>query len=213
MFRSHRSGRAKMTTGRFLFKFHTFLVFLFRVGGKNETLMRLKREGLRALVTLGWKVMCPMLGFREPQLIPRTWFEDSIGWDCGRVWYQASYGPGWLWTRYSWGWLWASDLSIPPKCCDYRCVPPCLLAALGMNAGLLRGVKGMHRHAQHLVSFFHWLFQLVSVYLPGFEVSTGADTGIPGLNSPGYSDHLSSTYLDLVHSQKRIFWACRSHDV
>lgn len=50
---------------------------------------------------------------------------------------------------------------------------------------------------------FHWLFQLVSVYLPGFEVRIGTDAGIPGLKSPGYSDYLSSIYLDLAHSQKR----------
>lgn len=74
-----------MTTGRFLFKSHTFLVLLFGVGGESETLMRPKREGLWALVTRGWRVMCPMLGFREPQLIPTTRLEGPIGWDCGRV--------------------------------------------------------------------------------------------------------------------------------
>lgn len=65
------------------------------------------------------------------------------------------------------------------------------------------GLKACTARPSNWFLCFHWLFQLVSVYLPGFEVSIGTDAGIPGLKSPGYSDYLSSTYLDLVHSQKR----------
>lgn len=180
---------AEMATGMFPYKFHTFQVFLFDAGGENETLQWTKQ--------------------RRTQCLRHTWVEGYMP----HAWLQRTPADpdSTVWGHYELPT--AEDGSISDLLASTSpvlwIISVCRLPGLqvwGWTQVFTHGITGMHHDARLLVSFFHWLFRLVSAYLPEFEVNIGADAVIPGASSPSYSEHLFSTYWTEDGSISNVIW-------